>query len=306
MDKNCLYKEIERWTVKYKKNSVKPSSYKRFMNSLQLIGRYSIAEKCLQDLTTDDLQNFLNEMVDDEYARETIKKPFKLICEFLEHSLYLGTIQKPIHKGVKMPSESAVLKKKRNIVAYDEREQAKLCRVLERGDSPCWLAALLMLDTGMRVGEVMALDWDDIDWRRRCVYINKTVIVGEKRRDHYVQSEPKTVSSVRHVALSTRVQRILKQLMEDGDEGFIFHDEFGNPMRYPCMKYWIRKACEEAEVKYRGLHVFRHTFATNCYYKGCDVKLLSKMLGHANVATTYNMYIHLYGDALEEMRSIIE
>ncbi len=306
MVKDCLYKEIERWIAKYKKNSVKPSSYNRMLNSLQLIGRYPISEKRVQDLSSDDLQIFLNSLVDDEYARETIKKPFKLICEFLDHSLYLGTIHKQIHKGVKMPSESAVLKKKRNIVAYDEREQAKLCGVFERGDHPCWLAALLMLDTGMRIGEVMALDWDDIDWRRRCVYISKTVIVGEKRRDRYIQSEPKTISSIRHIALSTRAQNVLRRLLEKNDSGFIFQDEDGGPMTYPCMKYWIRKACEEAGVKYCGLHVFRHTFATNCYYKGCDVKLLSKMLGHANVATTYNMYIHLYGDALEEMRSIIE
>lgn len=306
MDKSCLYKEMERWLIKYKKNSVKPSSYKRFMNSLRLIGQYSIAQKRVQSLTTDDLQIFVNELVDDEYARETIKKPFTLICEFLDHSLCLGTIQRMIHKGVKLPSESAVLKKKRNVEAYDEREQAKLCRVLERGDSPCWLAALIMLDTGMRIGEIMALDWNDIDWRRRSVYISKTVIVGEKRSDRYVQSEPKTTSSVRHIALSTRAQRVLRRLMETSDEGFIFHDENGEPMRYPCMKYWIKKACEEAGVKYRGLHVFRHTFATNCYYRGCEVKLLSKMLGHANVTTTYNMYIHLYGDALEEMRSVIE
>lgn len=49
----------------------------------------------------------------------------------------------------------------------------------------------------------------------------------------------------------------------------------------------------------------RHTFATNCYYRGCEIKLLSKLLGHANVTITYNIYINLYGDALEEMRSIV-
>ena len=56
---------------------------------------------------------------------------------------------------------------------------------------------------------------------------------------------------------------------------------------------------------YYGLHVFRHTFATNCYHRGCDVKVLSKLLGHGSVAVTYNTYIHLYGDALEAMRAVI-
>lgn len=306
MNKNCLYKEMERWIIKYKKNSIKTSSYVRTMNTLKLIGRYPLAGYSPDKITTDDLQIFMNALVADEYSRETIKKAFKLVSEYLDHCLYLGTIPRAVHKGVKQPTESSVIAKKREIVAYTEREQARLCRILERGDSPCWYAAILMLDTGMRIGEVMALDWNDIDWRRRCVRIHKTTIRCEQMRSGYVQNEPKTVASNRAIALSSRAQRVLKTLMEDGDEGFIFHDEFGNPMRYDCMKYWIRKACEEADVTYYGQHVFRHTFATNCYYKGCDVKLLSKMLGHANVATTYNMYIHLYGDALEDMRSIVE
>ena len=53
------------------------------------------------------------------------------------------------------------------------------------------------------------------------------------------------------------------------------------------------------------MHVFRHTFATNCYYRGCDVKILSKLLGHSSVTVTYNTYIHLFGDALEEMRAVL-
>ena len=57
------------------------------------------------------------------------------------------------------------------------------------------------------------------------------------------------------------------------------------------------KAC----VPYRGEHVFRHTFATNCYHKGVDVKILSRLLGHADVNITYNIYVHLYGDGFDEM-----
>jgi len=57
--------------------------------------------------------------------------------------------------------------------------------------------------------------------------------------------------------------------------------------------------------KYRGEHVFRHTFATNCYYKSVNVKVLSKLLGHADVNVTYNIYVHLYGDGFDEMYSAL-
>ena len=71
------------------------------------------------------------------------------------------------------------------------------------------------------------------------------------------------------------------------------------------MRYQIQLACAQVNVPYLGQHVFRHTFATNCYERGCDVKILPKLLGHADVTVTYNVYIHLFGDALEEMRSVV-
>ena len=63
--------------------------------------------------------------------------------------------------------------------------------------------------------------------------------------------------------------------------------------------------CKDAFVPYRGEHVFRHTFATNCYHKGVDVKILSRLLGHADVNITYNIYVHLYGDGFDEMYSAL-
>ena len=72
------------------------------------------------------------------------------------------------------------------------------------------------------------------------------------------------------------------------------------------MRRWeTRIACKAAGIEYRGEHVFRHTFATNCYHKGIDVKILSKLLGHADVNITYNLYIHLYGDGFEELYSAL-
>ena len=60
-------------------------------------------------------------------------------------------------------------------------------------------------------------------------------------------------------------------------------------------------ACAKANVDYKGMHVFRHTFATNQFYKGTNVKVLSRILGHADASITYNVYIHLYGDGFDDM-----
>lgn len=298
---------IKDWMVDYKANSVKPSSYDRLISTHELMCRYDISQIGLEELSVSIIQQYLNELVRDGYALSTIKKQFHLISEYIDFANLNGIIPRPYHKGVKLPSESAVRKHRKEVIAYTKDEQKRLRSVLERGDSPIYFTALLMLETGMRIGEVLALTWSDIDWRRKCVRISKTLVkLGAGRKHSYVQNSAKSYSSNRVIPLSSEALRILEHLKEtDGYGEIIFHNRHGDHMSYEASRWWIKRACEEADVPYYGQHVFRHTFATNCYDRGCDVKLLSKLLGHADVTITYNVYVHLFGDALEEMRRVI-
>ena len=103
---------------------------------------------------------------------------------------------------------------------------------------------------------------------------------------------------------------VLKKLKERSktDIGYIFarEDDDSLPYSYSSVEFHIRALCKDLGISYKGMHAFRHTFATNCYNRGCDVKILSKLLGHADVSITYNIYIHLYGDALDEMRKVLD
>lgn len=302
-----LHEAIYEWLVSYKKNSVKASTYDRLMVSLDLMDKYQISEMPIDVLDVSDLQSYVNRLVDDGYALTTIKKQMHLIGGWVSHANLMGFINRPIHKGVKLPSESSVKKHKKEVIAYTHEEQESLKRVLYRGDSMAWYAAVMMMETGMRVGEVLALCWSDIDWRRRAVRINKTVVrLGDSRRC-YVQKGAKSYTSNRTIPLSTEAFDLLTFLKETNSSlsDYIFHNKSGDFLSYETLRWWVRKACEEAGVPYYGQHVFRHTFATNCYENGCDVKVLSKFLGHSDVTITYNVYIHLFGDALEEMRLIV-
>lgn len=302
-----LENAIYDWLVSYKKNSVKASTYDRLMVSHDMLRKYSIANVQIGELCTQDIQDYINELVDDGYALTTIKKQMHLIGGWIEYANLMGFIAKPIHKGVKLPVESMVKKPRRQVISYTKQQQKALRSVLMRGDNTAWYAAILMLETGARVGEVLALCWSDIDWRRRALRINKTVVrLGDSRRC-YVQQGAKSFTSNRTIPLSQVAYDLLSYMKEsnESDSDFIFHNSRGNFLSYEALRWWTKKACDEAEVPYYGQHVFRHTFATNCYEKGCDVKVLSKFLGHSDVAITYNVYIHLYGDALEEMRLIV-
>lgn len=305
---DILRNEILRWMEDYKQTSVRSTTYDRLITSLNLMEKYPISSMRTDQIQTNDIQRYINKLSDDGYALSTIKKQLHLIGEYIDHATIVGDLTRPVHKAVKLPSEEAVKKHKKEVIAYTKAEQRALKAVLTKHDNPAYYTILIMLETGMRIGEALALSWDDIDWNRKAVRVRKTVVrIAEKKRS-YVQNSAKSFSSNRVIPLSKDAQNILSWMKTTDNclSSFIFHDEHGERLSYEALRWWTQKACNEAGIEYYGQHVFRHTFATNCYEKGCDVKMLSKLLGHADVTITYNVYIHLFGDALEEMRAVVD
>lgn len=304
---NLLGENVKGWMERYKLNSVKPATYDRLETSLKALLNYKIAYMDVGEIRTEDLQEFVNSMVADGYALSSIKKQFYLVTAYLKFANTEGLIPRPIYNNVKLPAQSVVKKKKREIQSYSRPEQIALKKVLRTKSRIGYAAALLMMETGLRVGECLALTWGDVLWERKALRVDKTLIRIANKHRMEVQNEAKSFTSNRTIPLSTEAYSLLDGLFEnaEGSSGYIFSGEGGMPISYEALRYQIQMACKEAKVPYKGQHVFRHTFATNCYNRGCDVKILSKLLGHADVAITYNTYIHLFGDALEEMRSVL-
>lgn len=301
-----LADHIFEWMTKFKQTSIKASSYDRLITSLDLFRKHKLADILLDDLTEEALQDYINDLRDGGYALSTIKKQYNLVTGFLRFANAKGIFSRPIYENVRLPSQSMVLKESKDVVAYDISQQARLRKVLETGEMTGYYAALMMMETGMRIGECLALTWADIDWTRRAIRINKTFVRLGNRCKQFVQNEAKSFASNRVIPMSQNALQYLTRLKGCSDGNmYIFHTDDGQPLSYEAMRYQITKACGEADVPYFGQHVFRHTFATNCYNRGCDVKILSKLLGHSNVTITYNIYIHLFGDALEEMRKVL-
>jgi integrase len=175
---------------------------------------------------------------------------------------------------------------------------------------PQYGVIMLMLEAGLRVGEALGLRWEDVLWNKRALYIRRTLIRMSNQAETYVQDSPKSKTSVRKIPLSAKALVVLEKLFDRSltKEGFVFarEDDSSLPYSYSSVEFHIKSLCKDLGISYKGMHAFRHTFATNCYNKGCNVKILSKLLGHADVSITYNIYIHLYGDALDEMRKVID
>lgn len=303
--KETVSQVMERWLYKQKRGEIKTASFNRLLTSFDLLCKYNISEVRLLDLYTDDVQEFLDALARDGYAASTIKKAYNLISGLIRYLIGEGVQVRPAFVNAKVP-KLKITKPKRKIIAYSPEEQQRLRSAIQQLDTVGANAALLMIETGMRVGEAMALKWSDIIWQRRAVCIHSTLVNAQSRKKCFVQSSPKSESSNRTIPLSKIALEMLMRIRQSED-GLIFavsNSKFS--IGYNTLRNQIRDVCELAGIEYHGMHVFRHTFATNAFYKGCDVKILSKLLGHASVTITYNTYIHLYGDALEDMRSIVE
>lgn len=297
---------IRVWMITYKKNSVKESTYTRLQTSFKLMDGYSISKVAVSDLTASVVQRYLNQLVEDGYALTTVKKQYNLVTAFVRHLIAERYDIAPLYMSVKLPIENVVKQKKREVIAYNSREQLRIKQTASQVNSIGSKAVILLLESGMRIGELLALTWRDVQWERRAIRIHSTMVNAASRKKCYIQEGAKSKSSNRTIPLSKSAMDVLESMYKGKDDGLIFVIETGEPCGYNLLCREIEEICAEANVKYSGMHVFRHTFATNCYYKGCEIKILSKLLGHANVGITYNTYIHLYGDALDEMRTIVD
>ena len=305
-----IYKAMEVWLYKYKKNNVKEATFDRLVTSFNMMRHYPIAYIRIADLITDDVQNYINTLLADGYAYTTIKKQFNLITAFIKFLLGESIAVRPVYLNVTLPIAENVKKPKRDVVTYNKLEQARLTKAINEYEDPSAVAVLLMLENGLRSGEVLALFWEDIDWDRRAVMIHRTLVYPASRKKGFIQDSAKSKASKRTIPLSAKAMAALEDLLTkvDSPTGLIFRSvKFPDEsIGYNALRNHIKRLCVKAKIEYRGMHIFRHTFATNCYYKGCEIKKLSRLLGHASVTITYNTYIHLYGDALEELRSIVE
>ena len=304
MDSNTkLTDYIGEWLTTFKLNSVKPATYDRLLTSLNALDRYGIKDMPISKITPFDLQDYVNELKDDFSSMSTVKKQIRIVTSPLRHAASLRLIPSDPTVGLKLPSSSCFEEK--DVQAYTKEEQEKLSAVAKTYRYPGWAAVLLMIETGMRVGEALALRWRDVQIFNKRLYVNATVIRLANKNASRIQDSPKSKSSRRVIPLTNLAIKILEHQKMVSPGNFVFSDQNGNNLSYEALRYQVQKLASEAGVSYMGMHVFRHTFATNCYYKGVDVKILSRLLGHSNPSVTLNVYIHLYGDGFEEMYNAI-
>lgn len=292
---------VDVWLELFKKNSIKSASFFRLQESRKTLKKYEIAQKKICDISYFDIQRYINALVEAGYALSNIKKQVLIVTAPLKQAAAMRIIQADPTVGIRMPAESKVKKKTKEVIAYTKEEQEKIWKkIVQNPDSVGYSAVAFQIETGLRAGELLALKWTDVDTAHCRMRIHATIINPQYTNKAEYQDSAKSRSSNRAVPLTPKALAILKHLKERRTTEWVFEQD-GDRYSYQKLTYQTKKLCREAGVKYHGEHVFRHTFATNCYYKGIDVKILSRLMGHSSVQVTYNTYINLYGDGFDDM-----
>jgi integrase len=173
----------------------------------------------------------------------------------------------------------------------------------------------LILETGLRTGELIGLTWDAIDWEKRTLTVNKTLEFRHKQ-SAWRAGPPKTQQSYRTIPLTNRAYEILRtveaQCSERKESDTLtqtleYMDRCtGEPAKNSSYDTHLYKLCDEAGIKRFCMHALRHTYATRAIESGMQPKVLQKLLGHASIKTTMDRYVHVMDDSLSKAVLLFE
>jgi len=292
------------WLKTFKRKKLKARSFDTYESQINAHIIPVLGNIALKDLTSFHIQDFYNELGDNDLSSATIRK----IHQIINSALNKAQEQKMIRFN---PAESVELPplEQKPVRAFSRDEQAIFFEAA-KGYS-YYEAFIFEVDTGIRDGELFPLTWKDIDFEKGYVQISKTLIFVKDRENKSgnayilkVQDSTKTKAGVRKIPLTKRCLHMLKELkLKNGSKSeLVFPSKkrtFINPRNFlRCFK----TICKKTGLKDFNCHTLRHTFATRCFEKGIPVKIVSRWLGHKKVQHTLDIYTHVMPD--EEKQAI--
>ncbi|MBP5606924.1 MAG: site-specific integrase [Lachnospiraceae bacterium] len=257
--------------------------------------------------------------MDDDYAGSTIRQTYNAMGTLFKAALMNGIINKHPMDGVRYTKQCKSASDIKVLTLDEQDKFMKQARWSHNYDQYS-----LILETGLRAGELIGLTWDSVDLKNKTITIDKTLEYRHSRGT-WEAGPPKTTAGYRTIPLTSRAYSILTKLYDarkrrkespELDTRLEFKDRLTGEIRYLNMKDLVfinyrtglptknssynthlYKLCEAAGIKQISMHVLRHTFATRAIERGVNSKALQKLLGHASLQVTMDTYVHVTDDS---------
>lgn len=295
--KKILYKDWLWYWMQKKKDYIKESTYSNYSNI--------ISNHIIPDLGNIKLSNLNNKLIQ-EYLINKYKtgrldgngglsnKTIRDIIAVVKSSLKYA-IKEEMINNINLDFTYPKIGNKDKIYIIPKKDQEKLITYIKQNENTRSLGVLLALYSGIRIGELCALQWKDIDFKNNILHISKTlqrIYIKDNKESvsKIIITNPKTHNAERDIPLNKRFADILKKYQTKSNNYILSNcDKWIEPRTY---RRYFKKCLDKAKIGQINFHGLRHTFATNCIKLGVDYKTVSELLGHANVNITLNLYVH--------------
>lgn len=292
-----LYEEwIWNW-LSNKKDYIKESTYANYSNIISNHIASDLGKYYINKLNNKILQDYLISKYKTGRLDKTgglSSKTIKDIIAIIKSSLK-AAVKEELIENINLDFIYPRTNSKYKIYTFSKLDQDNLTRYILKNKSSKSLGVLLTLYSGIRIGELCALQWKDIDFKKNILHINKTLQRVYIKDEEYQMSKilitnPKTHNAERDIPINKDFSNELKKFKTNPNDYILScTNKWIEPRTY---RRFFEGILNKANIEKNNFHSLRHTFATNCIKLGIDYKTVSELLGHATVNITLNLYVH--------------
>lgn len=288
------------WLEHLVKQQTKLRTYKLYRGIVQGRLRDCLGRKELDEITPLLLQNYISELADKGNKRSgnglsanTINCIITIIQCSLKTAFSFGLLSAYTADRIKRPKAQEPFAK-----CFTLAEQKKLENAVLSAKNRSLFGVFICLYTGLRIGELLALTWEDLDLKRGILIVDKTCYYTSDIDGHYrrITDMPKTPSSRRLIPLSDSLISILRERKKAALGPYVISSPSGSPIAIRSYQNSFSLLLLRLNIPHRSFHTLRHTFATRALESGMDVKTLSELLGHKSATVTLSRYAHVFSE----------
>lgn len=285
------FKEIAIEWKKMKKGYVKKSTYSAYTLIIENHLFPTFANSIF--INEDDLQNYVLTKLNSGLSPKSIKDILAVFKMILKYGAKHGLCNTSAW-DITLPT----CRKQDDVPIFPIDTQKKIMNYIIQNFTFRNFGIYLCLSTGLRIGEVCALQWKDLDLNTGLLSVNKTLnriyIIDDNFNKHteLVMDTPKTQNSIREIPLSNEIIKMLKNIKKIVNEDYYILTNESYPLEPRTYRTYYIKLLHELKIPKLKFHGLRHSFATRCIESNCDYKTVSVLLGHSNISTTLNLYVH--------------
>lgn len=282
--------------LEYKKSYIKFRTYERYISLIPRITQF-FGNIDIEKISTKDLQTFIKWLSEE---KKLSNSSIKIHIMFLKSVICYFDADKKFNK-LFFPKE-----KKKNIKVYTDEEIVKIKKyIFEEDHLQNCLGELIAIYTGMRLGEILALQWSDIHFNEGFINVSKSIY--RRKNEGMIIASPKALASYRQIPLHPKLKEVLRKFRSHCVSDYVVGANEGKKIKsFRTLQAHNEKMCEKIGVESKGMHAYRHYFATHLIKRTNQVKLVSECLGHSNILITQNIYNNPSLDDKKKMLEFLE